>query len=133
MDPRRQGDPESLSLDHELRPDVPALGSDLTHGSGNPHQFSSVQSFSRVRLFVTLWTAACQAPLSFTISQSLLKFLKCLLFIYTALDPRASSGIEMIEESAWAIFNLNSQKQSQLKQTKKGGGSNNLRKKRIIT
>ena len=30
--------------------------------------------FSRVRLFVTLWSAACQAPLSFTISWNLLKF-----------------------------------------------------------
>ena len=33
-------------------------------------QFSSVQSLSRVRLFVTPWTAACQASLSFTISWS---------------------------------------------------------------
>ena len=32
-----------------------------------------VQSLSRIQLFVTLWTAACQASLSFTISQSLLK------------------------------------------------------------
>ena len=35
----------------------------------------SVQSFSRVRLFVTPWTAARQASLSITISQSLLKFI----------------------------------------------------------
>ena len=33
-----------------------------------------VQSLSCVQLFATLWTAAHQAPLSFTISQSLLKF-----------------------------------------------------------
>ena len=32
-----------------------------------------VQSLSRVQLFTTLWTAACQASLSFTISRSLLK------------------------------------------------------------
>ena len=32
-----------------------------------------VQSLSRVRLLATPWTAACQASLSFTISQSLLK------------------------------------------------------------
>ena len=31
-----------------------------------------VESLSHVRLFVTLWTAACQASLSLTISQSLL-------------------------------------------------------------
>ena len=33
------------------------------------------QSLSCVRLFVTPWTAACQASLSFTISQSLLKLM----------------------------------------------------------
>ena len=33
-------------------------------------QFSSVQSLSRVRLFVTPWIAACQASLSITKSQS---------------------------------------------------------------
>ena len=36
-------------------------------------QFSSVQWLSRVRLFQTSWTAACQASLSITNSQSLLK------------------------------------------------------------
>ena len=35
----------------------------------------SVQCLSRVQLFVTPWTAACQAFLSFTISQSLLKLM----------------------------------------------------------
>ena len=34
-----------------------------------------VQSLSHVQLFVTSWTASCQAPLSSTISQSLLKFI----------------------------------------------------------
>ena len=36
-------------------------------------QFSSVQSLSRVRLFVTPWIAACQASLSIANSQSSLK------------------------------------------------------------
>ena len=35
--------------------------------------FSSVQSLIHVQLFVTPWTVACQASLSFTISWSLLK------------------------------------------------------------
>ena len=35
----------------------------------------TLKSLSRVRLFVIPWTAACQAPLSFTISQSLLKLM----------------------------------------------------------
>ena len=34
-----------------------------------------VQSLSHVQLFVTPWTAACRAPLSFTISQDLLKLM----------------------------------------------------------
>ena len=38
-------------------------------------QFSSVQPLSRVRLFVTLWTAACQASLSITNSQNLPKIM----------------------------------------------------------
>ena len=36
--------------------------------------FAGVHSTSCVRLFETPWTAACQASLSFTSSQSLLKF-----------------------------------------------------------
>ena len=39
------------------------------------HMFSSVQGLSRVWLFVTPWTAACQASLSITSSQSLLKLM----------------------------------------------------------
>ena len=35
----------------------------------------AVQSLSRVQLFATLWTAALQASLSFTISQNLLKLM----------------------------------------------------------
>ena len=37
--------------------------------------FSSVQSLSRVRLFATPWTAACQASLSITNSRSSLKLM----------------------------------------------------------
>ena len=36
-------------------------------------QFSSIQTVSHVQLFATPWTAACQASLSITDSQSLLK------------------------------------------------------------
>ena len=39
------------------------------------NQFSSVQLYSRVKLFVIPWTAVHQASLSFTISQSLLKLM----------------------------------------------------------
>ena len=38
-------------------------------------QFSSAQSLSRVQFFATPWTAAHQAPLSITNSQSLLKLM----------------------------------------------------------
>ena len=37
--------------------------------------FSSVQSLSHVQLFATSWTAACQASVSITNSQSLLKLM----------------------------------------------------------
>ena len=42
---------------------------------GRMDQFSSVQLLSRVRLFVTPWTAAHQASLSITNSRSLLKLM----------------------------------------------------------
>ena len=42
-------------------------------------QFSSVQLFSRVWLFATLWTAARQASLSITNSRSLLEFMSIAL------------------------------------------------------
>ena len=44
---------------------------------------SSVQSLSHIRLFATPWTAACQASLSFIISQSLLK----LISIESVMSP----------------------------------------------
>ena len=44
-------------------------------------QFSSVQSLSRVRLFVTPWITALQASLSITNSWSLLKFMSIKLVI----------------------------------------------------
>ena len=61
-------------------------------------QFSSVQSLSRVRLFVTPWIAACQPSLSITNSRSSLRltpiesvmpsnlfFFVCVLFIFIYL------------------------------------------------
>ena len=44
-----------------------------THCDASLSDFSSVQSLSRVRLFVTPWIAACQASLSITNSQSSLR------------------------------------------------------------
>ena len=59
-----------------------------------------VQSLSRGQLFVTPWTAACQASLSVTISQSLLRFMSielvmpsnhlilcCLLLLLPSIFP----------------------------------------------
>ena len=47
----------------------------LTHSKKQCFVNSSVQLLSHVLLFVTPWTAACQASLSFTISWSLLKLM----------------------------------------------------------
>ena len=55
----------------------PAISSSVTPSPPalnlSQHQFSSVQVLSHVQLSVTPWTAACQASLSITNSQSLLK------------------------------------------------------------
>ena len=50
-------------------------GSDLRHMYLLLNGFSSVQSLSCVRLFVTPWTAACQASLCLTVFWSLLKLM----------------------------------------------------------
>ena len=47
----------------------------INHPVINTNQFSLIQSLSRVQLLVTPWTAACQASLSITNSQSLLKLM----------------------------------------------------------
>ena len=47
----------------------------LTGQTSYKHQFSSVQWLSRVQLFGTPWTAARQASLSITNSQSLLRLM----------------------------------------------------------
>ena len=49
-----------------------------------PYRFSSVQLLSRVRLFVTPWTAAHQASLSITNSQSLLKLMSIELVMHSS-------------------------------------------------
>ena len=62
---------------------IPGRICPLLVGSGQPLQISKdeirsfvvVQSLSHVQLFATPWTAAHQASLSFTVSQSLLKFM----------------------------------------------------------
>ena len=64
----------------EIEPRFPALRQTPCHLShqGSPSIavfVAVVQSLSHVPLFVGLHTAACQAPLSSTLSQSLLKFM----------------------------------------------------------
>ena len=56
---REYSQPRSLALQADSLPAEP--------------QFSLVQSFSHIQLFVTPWTAACQASLSITNSRSPLK------------------------------------------------------------
>ena len=57
------------------RGSVPSLQFALRPNYDRGKQFSSAQSLSCVRLFVTPWTAACQASLSITNSWSLLKLM----------------------------------------------------------
>ena len=57
------------------------------HEVYTPFQFSSVQLFSRVQLFVTPWTAACQASLSITNSWILLKLMSIKSVMQSTISP----------------------------------------------
>ena len=63
----------------------------IKHAAPNSVYNCSVQLFSRVWLFATTWTAACQASLSITNSQSLLKLMsimsKYLILCHPLLLP----------------------------------------------
>ena len=59
----------------KLMPQWPTYSCKVTGLTSRTCYFSSVKSLSRVRLFETPWTAAHQASLSITNSQSLLKFM----------------------------------------------------------
>ena len=62
--------------------------------TGNLGQAVAVQLLSHVRFCATPWTVACQTPLSFTVSRSLLRFMSDSLlwfktyFIYLLVWPR---------------------------------------------
>ena len=93
--------------------------------------FIVVQSLSHIWLFVTPWTAACQAPLSFTISQSLLRFmfiesvvlsihlmLCCPLLLFSSVFPSIrvfsnESALRIRLPKYWS-FSLNTQDWSPL-------------------
>ena len=53
-----------------------------------------VQLLSHVRLFATPWTAACQAPLFYTISQSLLKLMSIELMMLTISSSATSFSFQ---------------------------------------
>ena len=55
-----------------------------------------VQSLSHVRLFVTPWTAACQASLSITISRSVLKLMSIESMLSNHLSNFSSTTVESI-------------------------------------
>ena len=62
------------------------------------HWLSVVQLLGRVQLFVTPWTAACQASLSFTISWSVLRLMSIELMTpsyHLILSPRFSSVLNL--------------------------------------
>ena len=73
-------------------------------------KLSSVQSLSRVWLFVTPWTTACQASLSFTISQSLLRLMsvKSMMPSNHLILCRPFSSVEFssVSQSCLTLCNL---------------------------
>ena len=67
--------------------------------------FSSIQSLSRVRLFETPWTAACQASLSITNSQSLLKLMSIESVMPFQPSPLSSPSPPAFDLSQhWGLF-----------------------------
>ena len=67
--------------------------------------FSSVQFLSHVQLFVTPWTAACQASLSITNSSSLLKLMSIeLVMPSNHLIPQSSPLCDLIDYSIHGIL-----------------------------
>ena len=74
----------------------------------------SAQSLGRVRLFVTPWTAACQASISFTISQSLLK----LMSIELVMDREAwHAAVHGVAQSWTRLKRLSSSSSSSTVET----------------
>ena len=74
----REGDTKEIAsarLSRDMSEQKEVLLLVLFKNAGDRIMFSSVQSFSRVRLFATTWTAARHASLSITKSQSLLKLM----------------------------------------------------------
>ena len=72
--------------------------------------FSSVQSLSRVRLFVTPWIAARQASLSITISWSSLKLMSIELWCHPAIsspvDPFSSCSQSLPASESFPMSQL---------------------------
>ena len=66
----------------------------------------SVQSLSHVQLFATSWTAACQASLSFTNSQSLLKLMSTASVIWTISWSIAIQPSRPLSSPSPLAFNL---------------------------
>ena len=67
--------PQKLKIELLYEPEIPLSISVQMSCYSSAAAAVVVQSLSHVQLSVTPWTAARQASLSFTISQSLLKFM----------------------------------------------------------
>ena len=76
--------------------------------------FSSVQSLSHVLLFATPWTVACQASLSFTISQSLLRLRLQYHDIVSMLSDPGKTGIKTVYEDQLDKFKGGENSEAQL-------------------
>ena len=74
--------PLKLITRHWISCNIPVLYSFLCY-------IIVVESISRVQTLATPWTAACQAPLFFTISQSLLKFMSIESVMFLTISSSA--------------------------------------------
>ena len=103
---------------HRVRNDRSALaGAHTSHTLPSVESQASlvvVRSLSRVRLFLTPWTAARQVPLSSTVSQSLLKFLSVelvmlsnhLILCHLLLLPSILSSISVFFQRVGSLHHV---------------------------
>ncbi|KAB0359463.1 hypothetical protein FD754_003619, partial [Muntiacus muntjak] len=84
-------EPQSPALQADSLPSEPIGKPSIYHRPLKVKECSSVQLLGPVQLFVTPWTAACQASLSITNYQSLLRIILCFFQPGVCHDPQSAS------------------------------------------
>ena len=97
-------------------PEGPSVhGNNIKDSPGLLPEKTVVQLLSCVKFFVTSWTAACQASLSFTVSQSLLKLMSVESVMPSYHPENYWKAVYIFEEiliEVYLIYNVSGVQQS---------------------